>query len=135
MRVYRYRHQATEVWQQGCLRHLQSSTDDNGDQRNVDVQPDDCARSYAYWDPELVNWTSLLNPQTGQRDSVSFMSMGREQIDVSGQSVTAERHRLTSKAFTIDLWYSPEGRWLQLDSTTADGRQLHYRLRSKAHGS
>jgi hypothetical protein len=127
--VYRYRHQAAERWEEGCLRHMRSETDDNGDRVQVDASPDGCVFSYAYWDPALLTATTLLNPQTGKLDSVKFAHMGREEIVVQGETVTADHHRLTSRSYAMDLWYASDGRWLQLDSTTADGRTVHYRLK------
>ena len=142
--AYRYRHQASESWREGCLDALAASTDDNGRQQRIEARRDGgvlrvtggagpqalpgCVMSYAYWDRRLLSQDRLLNPQTGAYDAVGIESLGRDPLDLPGRRVAAERFRLTSDGLRIDLWYSPEGEWLQLDSTTRDGRRLRYRL-------
>ncbi len=129
--AYRYRHQATESWSRGCLAQIDASTDDNGKRSRVARElRDDCVSSYAYWDPErLLKQRALLNPQTGEIDAVKFEPVGEETLVVRGAPVRADRYRLRSEKFVIDLWYSKTGEWLQLDSSTDSKRQLRYRLR------
>jgi len=42
--------------------------------------------------------------------------------------VPAEHYTLTGGKYTIELWYSPRGEWLALQ-TTADGRTVRYEMR------
>lgn len=142
IRAYRYRHQDSELWAGGCLQSIRASTDDNGSklqvagQRQGDAfrldQPTTqtlpaCVVSYSYWDPvRLLKQQRLLNPQTGALDAVQFESLGVETIQSRGTAVQAEHHRLQGAKFTIDLWYSLQGEWLQLTSTTKSKRMLHY---------
>ena len=70
-----------------------------------------------------------LNPQTGEFDAVEIDAVGEEQITVQGAVRTARRYRLRTPSLRIDLWYSPEGQWLQLASPARGDRQLLYRLR------
>lgn len=44
-----------------------------------------------------------------------------------GRSVSTRRWRLRAGGLDIDLWYDGAGDWLQLVSSTADGRRLRYR--------
>jgi hypothetical protein len=130
--VYRYRHQASERWGQGCLAKLDASTDDNGKLLQVNhVAREGCVSSYAYWDRDLLlRQRQLLNPQTGRIDAVKFEPLGEDRIEIGGMSVIADRYRLRSDKLAIDLWYSKAGEWLQLLSTTDSKRQLRYRLTS-----
>ena len=49
--AYRYRHEAHELWREGCLAELRAETLDNGKPSRVQVQPrEGCTMSYAYWD-------------------------------------------------------------------------------------
>jgi hypothetical protein len=131
--AYRYRHQATESWSEGCLTRIQSSTDDNGRKSQVAMSPERCLSSYAYWDPvRLRQQQELLNPQTGQIDAVKIERLTDERLQVRGISLSAERYRLRSDKLTIDLWYSPQGEWLQLETTAGAGRKLRYRLGAAA---
>lgn len=127
--AYRYRHQATESWAEGCLTRIQSTTDDNGRKsqvaRNLGA---DCVSSYAYWDPaRLLQQRELLNPQTGEVDAVKIDRMADAMVEVRGTSVPAELYRLRSDKLSIDLWYSKQGEWLQLESAAGSGRKLRYR--------
>ncbi|MEO8308784.1 MAG: DUF6134 family protein [Pseudomonadota bacterium] len=141
--AYRYHHQASETWKQGCLARMDASTDDNG--RKIQVsgglhgdsfqldQPkslvrEGCIISYAYWDPAiLLRQRELLNPGTGQFDAVQIDSLGEQTIVSRGADVKADHYRLRNGNRAIDLWYSQAGEWLQLDSTTPLNRTLHYR--------
>jgi hypothetical protein len=53
---------------------------------------------------------------------------GRETLQVGAHSVPAEHYRLTGSKYPIELWYSPRGEWLALQ-TTADGRTVRYEMR------
>ncbi len=145
IRAYRYRHEARETWRGGCLRGLSATTDDNGSVLSVaargsaagdlEVQAGratrletGCTWTYAYWDPALRQQSRLLNPQTGELDTVRFEQRGYETLQLNGRQLRAERLRLVSDRLTIDLWYGQDGEWLQLLSTTADGKRLRYQL-------
>lgn len=140
--VYRYRHEAREQWQGGCLTSMQATTSDNG--RAIEVRAglkdnalqvespradrrDDCVVAYAYWDRDrLLARRELLNPQTGQFDAVRIEPLGEESLEVNGRPRPASRYRLSGDGMAIDLWYSPQGEWLQLASAARGDRQLLY---------
>lgn len=139
--VFRYQHSAVENWRAGCLESIDTETHVNGKRmsltgrRNaagfeVDVSSSDgehrhalpaCIASYAYWDADtLRQHRELLNGQTGAYQPV-------EQVLVA----ESERSLLELKGndFEIDVSYdNGEGRWISLETTTQDGRALHYRL-------
>lgn len=144
--VYRYRHQASEQWRAGCLQRVEAETRDGGELLSVSgsqrggrfelhrpasrASSSACVGSYAYWDPaQLIDRSELLNPQTGAFDAVRFEKIGEENIEVQGRPRAAQRHRLRGAGLSIDLWYSPEGEWLQLASAARGDRQLLYRRR------
>lgn len=154
--VYRYTHEAQERWQGGCLRQLDARTDDNGKPLSVRAEaegdgPRDglrvqaqasadapgeagmsavsgCLMSYAYWRPDLVRQTRLLNPQTGRVDTVRFSPAGTQTLVVEGRPQTAQGWQLTAAGTPLRIWYLPSGRWVGLDATVAGGRVLRYRL-------
>jgi hypothetical protein len=143
--AYSYRHANTEQWQQRCLRSLQSSTDDNGKQSGIRGETSgdrfyldtgaertalgECVMTFAYWDPAILEADRLLNAQTGEYVGVNVKPLGREQIPVREQAISADRYRLVADKATIDLWYAADSRrWLALQSTTESGRKLRYRI-------
>jgi hypothetical protein len=143
--AYRYVHDASERWRGNCLASLNARTDDNGkpsavqaDQQGERVQVvsprgreahDGCVMSFAYWNPEILRQTRLLNSQTGQYEAVTIAAMGEERITVRGAPVQAKRYRITGPKNPIDLWYGTDNNWLALQSTLEGGRRLRYALK------
>lgn len=142
MDLYRYRHTATERWRGGCLVSLDARTDDNGAIETVDASRSGdsllvrttrseqlyrgCVRSFAYWNPEILEGGRLLNAQTGEYLPVLVVPMGEERIVVNGASRSAKRYRLTGEEVAIDLWYTPDNQWVALESRLDDGYRLRY---------
>lgn len=140
--AYRYIHYAREEWNSGCLNKIQASTNDNGNKLFVNGRLNDntftiksrdkkkvingCVRSFAYWDPNLIQASYLLNSQNGQYTSVDVVSYGYEKISLGQQRVNAMRYRINGDEIKIDLWYSPEQEWLALSAVTESGARLRY---------
>jgi hypothetical protein len=115
--AYRYRHEATERWRDGCLESIVARTDDNGERKAVDWRAQSgCTLSFAYWDPRILGERALLNAETGELEPVRVSRLGDG------------RYRLSGRKLEIDLRYEA-GRWVGLESTV-DGRRLTYRLAS-----
>jgi len=144
--AYQYEHSNIEFWSNGCLSSLQSVTDDNGDQYTVNASKlqsklsvlvnntttqidDECIRTFAYWDQSILQSTKLLNSQNGIYMPVNVVNVGQVDYELKGSSVLADHYKIISEKFTVDLWYSSQGDWLGLASTTEDGHRLDYRLR------
>lgn len=119
-RAYRYEHEATERWNGDCLAGLVSRTDDNGQRYAVDVKPEGCEMSFAYWNPRILARDRLLNAQTGALERVEVATLG------------GGRYRITGAKHPIELTYAPEGQWTALDATLENGRRLSYRLQGSA---
>lgn len=140
--AYSYRHQNEEIWRDGCLRRIESTTDDNGtpfrvlgEQRDAsfvvetgksELTLEDCVWSFAYWDEGFLSQRKLLNSQTGEYDPVTASLVGDETIEFRGRPIRARRWLLEGPKFRIDLWYSPEREWLALESQSKGGRRLRY---------
>ncbi|NEX59565.1 DUF6134 family protein [Noviherbaspirillum galbum] len=140
---YRYVHHAHETWQGDCLKSLRARTDENGTLSSVDaeakagslvVKTDEgsqayagCVMTFAYWNPAILKQQKLLNPQTGRYEDVKVSLLQEDELTLGGRKVVARRYRITGPAAPIELWYSPEGDWLQLASTVKGGMQLVYR--------
>ncbi len=142
--AYKYVHDATERWRGNCLEGLNARTDDNGDRSVVEaVGSADgtavsvgaaretlpaCVMSFAYWNPQILRQSRLLNAQTGKYEAVKVAVLGEETITVRGAPVTAKRYRITGPKNPIDLWYSLSDEWLALESTVGGSRRLRYSL-------
>lgn len=142
--AYRYRHNTQETWENNCLQTIESHTNDNGDIFYVTGQRDSqqlalkthagqqelpgCVRTFAYWDPRLLQARRLLNSQTGEYLDVKISFTGTEKLNIKGNLINAKRYRLQSDDIEIDLWYSTSMQWLALQTTTEGGNQLRYQL-------
>lgn len=143
--AYTYDHHDVEHWQGDCVSKLSSSTDDNGEKHRVDVQRLDtatmvktldrsqrlgeCVLTFAYWNPSMLRQTQLLNSQDGEYIDVKITDAGADPIVVRGVKTPARRYELRSEKLSIDLWYSEQQQWLQLESKTQRGQKLIYKLR------
>lgn len=141
--AFRYRHQNTEVWNDGCLSSIDAATDSNGKKFEVrgsaavarfDLQSSSgsralpsCVRTFAYWKPTVLSSSQLLNSQTGAYEDVSITLDGRDEVSVAGQTVEALRYRLSAETGDIKLWYSAvDNTWLGLEAPAKGGRKIFY---------
>jgi hypothetical protein len=143
--AYRYEHVNEETWQGECLQEIRSETDANGRLFEVRGVPDDdgleietgdikrdlpgCVKTFAYWNPDILDEPELLNSQTGELLKVEIEPVATEMLNIRGEEVAARRYRLLAKNMELDIWYSrDQGRWLALESTVKGGRKLRYEL-------
>jgi hypothetical protein len=141
--AYRYRHQSNELFRDGCLQQIRATTNDNGTRyqvegeatgqafvidRGEDVeQAPGCIKTFAYWDPAILEQDRLLNPQTGELEAVGVRKAGSDRIDVAGREIAATRYALETDELTIELWYNDALGWVKLASDTGKGARLIYR--------
>lgn len=150
--AYRYDHHSREIWRSGCLRSIHARTDDDGSQYRVEGDSSDeafairvsdnggavdksgrsidrdCVRTFAYWDPALLDVDALLNSQTGELEQVSLTETNNLALPWNGERA-ATAYRLATPGADIELWYDGDGDWLGLRSELENGRVLSYRLR------
>jgi hypothetical protein len=142
--AYRYRHTSNETFRGGCLAEIDAETNDNGKRYEVDgeavgngfsIRSGDgveresgCVKTFAYWDRDFLDNRRLLNPQTGELESVRVQPKGRGLVEVEdGSSIQAERYALQTDELTIDLWYNDDLGWVGLESDTGKGKRIVYR--------
>ncbi|MEJ8568660.1 DUF6134 family protein [Elongatibacter sediminis] len=144
--LYRYGHENREVWDGHCLTRIESATDANGKPFAVDgrrledrfvVQGSkgehdlpECVMSFAYWNPEFLSASRLLNTQTGEYLEVDISEPQPDRLDVGGRETEAWRYRLQAEKLELDLWYSDNDEWLGLRTRYENGRTLRYQLES-----
>ena len=142
--VYRYAHDSRERWQGNCLKQVEANTQDNGKMLAVRGTQDGerfvvtgtrgqanlpaCVMTFAYWNPDLLGQSRLLNVQTGEYMDVQVRVLGEETLTVRGAAQRALHYALETRDFRIDLWYSPNKEWLALESSTEGGRKIRYQI-------
>ena len=140
--AYRYWHSATERWAGNCLAKFDASTNANGDRLRVTgeqseagfrverdgtpVELPECVMTFAYWNPDFLDQSRLLNPQTGEYVDVHVEEVGTETLEVRGRSVAATRFKLTAYKVDMTLWYSANDEWLALESVAEGGHIIRY---------
>ena len=136
--LFRYDHQATEIWRGEDLISLVSETDNNGDQTYVDAKrygdrlmirgsgyegPAPAgAMPSSYWDKDLVRADAMINTQTGEILEIETSLVGET---VAPNDRRAEQYRLVG-TLALNLWYDGE-RWVG-SNFTVDGEELTYIL-------
>lgn len=142
--AYRYEHSAAERWTDNCLSAVDASTNANGTRIRISgeqtgtgfvveggdqpTQLPDCVMTFAYWNPDFLGQSKLLNPQTGEYVDVRVEEVGDEMLEVRGQAVAATRFKLTANEVDLTLWYSPNNEWLALESVAKGGHIIRYEL-------
>ncbi|HEY2864715.1 MAG TPA: DUF6134 family protein [Casimicrobiaceae bacterium] len=140
-----YEQHEEETWRGDCLTRLESRTVEKGKTTTVAGRLDGngfsidgagseqrlpaCVMSFAYWNPRMLKQAKLVNVQTGAWTPVSVSAPSKETYAVRGASVDATHYRIDTARNKIDVWYSPEGEWIGLRSTSREGHVLAYRLK------
>lgn len=138
--VYRYRHEALEVWDGDCLQSLSSRTDDDGTALSVEAQRegealrvktgrgeerlDGCVMSFAYWHPGIRAQKRLLNAQNGRHEAVRFEALGEGDLGAASTPMRVQRWRLAGPESPLELAYAADGDWVGLDSKVSGGKRL-----------
>jgi len=147
--AYHYQHQADEIWQGQCLSQLTAHTEENKEITDVRGQQQDdqfvieqktgrqslpaCVMTFAYWNPEILKQTRLLNPQNAEYLDVTVTDEGWQTIQVKGQHMVAHQYRLNGKyqgkeKLKITVWYDEQQDWVALESITPEGYRIIYKL-------
>ena len=130
-----YRHNATEVWRNGCLISLESATRRRGKNttvsgtsignaflvsRNGDTYAvGNCVRSFAYWNPLLLTHEFLLNGETGKYLPVSLDKKNTQ----SGFTII-----IKPPSGELFLKYNEDGKWIALEAKVKDVGTMKYIL-------
>ena len=88
----------------------------------------DCVSTFAYWDRSFLQRQALLNSQTGEYVDVKVDYIGEGETSAGNTTLPAHRYRLAGEDLELELWYSPEGHWLALQSSVEGGRLLRYEI-------
>ncbi len=142
--AFRYRHENTELWSGDCLESIDARTQANRkklairgalqddrfvvDDGNAENALEACVMTFAYWNPEFLQQSRLLNPQSGEYLDVEIERVGEQPIVVRGEEIAASVYRVSAEKMELTLWYSPDDEWLALESVAKGGRIIRYEL-------
>ncbi len=142
--AYKYRHSVTERWSDGCLEALDAETTANGKEQKVggketsgsfivqanggETELGECVMTFAYWNPDFLQQSQLLNPQTGEYLPVEVSELDVDDLGTSRKKLGASAYVLSAKDLHVTVWYSDTGEWVGLESAAKGGRVLRYEI-------
>jgi hypothetical protein len=128
--LYKYSYEGTEVWKDGQLVYLDSTTNDNGKRFRVLARTENNALrvwinrkdrltrpdvwTTTYWklaDTKFRNQlVPLLDADTGKDINATLKYLDEQQINVAGQVQKCSHYRLTGGGLQVQLWYDAQER-------------------------
>ena len=143
--AWRYEHQNREVWEDGRLISVDSTTNDDGTDLSVtaratatglDVQgregrftaPADTL-STSWWNAGVVGRNQVLDTQNGIMRSYSVSPGSWESVTAGGRPVQARPYVLSGD-FNLTIWFSDQDQWVKM-RFDARGEQVDYRLQAE----
>ncbi len=128
--VFRFTHEAEEVWDSGRLVSVKSTTDDNGMLLQVSgnavadgfrIVGDDgpflasahLLTSNALWDSRIVRENRLIDVQHGGEIGLVTTQLGDEHVDTPQGPVRASRHHMITPYYAGSVFHDSDGRWVK----------------------
>lgn len=141
--AFRYTHRNREIWEDGRLVQLDSTTDDDGTEYGVQVRREgDQLRIQSnvhgeklvagdllpssYWNVGTLQQTQLIDSAQGRILDIATETHGDSVLQLQGRTVVAKKHRIDS-TIPIDVWYTSAGQWVGL-RFDARGAAVNYIL-------
>ena len=142
--VYHFEHKGSELWRDGALIRLESTTDDDGEPRRLNVRREgeklrvesniaehDSAANLipaSLWHPDLITRHVLLNTLDGSEMAVSVSEQANETLQVQGRAVQT-RHFVVSGGLNRELWYDAKGVLVKVAFAAKDDSRIEYVLK------
>jgi hypothetical protein len=118
--VFRYTHRNRELWRDGRLVEIETTTDEDGDKlfargraqadgfavegsAGKRVFPADVMTT-SWWNPEVVKRREILNTQDGAALPVAVTPRGSERIPTAAGEIAAERFDVAGEV-PLELWF------------------------------
>ncbi len=138
------KHEAEEVWQNGRLVSVRSTTDDNGTRMQVSgaavqggfriigeegpfLAPAQLLTSNMLWDTRMLSVDRLIDVQYGGVIGLAVKPLGAAQVDTPQGQVRTNRHHLITPHYTGTLFHDSSGRWVKA-LIEAKGEIIEYAL-------
>lgn len=143
--VFRYKHEAEEIWRNGRLVSIKSNTYDDGEKLFLEAEavPGGPLRvrgskfegfvpaeimPTSYWNREFPKHQTLLDTQSGKLLNVNVQEESQALASDDRDSVPGHRYRLDGD-LRLRLGYDAEGRWNRMAFKASDGSEIEYRLK------
>lgn len=141
--IYRYIHRSREIWTDGRLVGIDTTTDDDGRTYRIagrvvangfDVEsaagrfvaPADLMPT-SYWHERMIKGRPLFDTQEGKMIATEIVGPIDDVLIVEGRPVPVRVYDVSGD-LKLRLWYGMDGRWLKLRFATR-GSEIDYVLR------
>jgi hypothetical protein len=121
--LFDLRHQSEELWQDGRLVELRSTTQDGKDRFEVSAEavadgircnspagtifaPPGTHTSNGIWSVETMSQAELIDARNGGIIGMVAEGAGAGQVEAAGRSLQADRYRVVTPSVAGDLWYA-----------------------------
>lgn len=141
--VYRFEHHGQEVWRNGQLVALHSTTNDDGTHHvlkvsggagGLEVEGDGAVSHLpaamvpaSLWNPATAAQGTLINTLDGHAMAVRFADLGDDTVTVHGQPRHARHYAMTGD-LSRELWYDAAGTLVQVRFKAKDDSDIRYVL-------
>lgn len=140
---YKFTQHIEEKWQDGVLQGLLSQTNDDGEERNVDLKRDGDRLKGVYnakkrdvpgdlipstlWHPDAIRQKTVLDTVRARQHQVMVDDKGEGMLMLPAGQVTARHFSFTGE-LNRDVWYGPDGIILQAEMKAKDGSIIRQQL-------
>jgi hypothetical protein len=143
-KLFEFKHDAVERWEDGRLVSVESSTNDDGDKIKVTgaatpqgfrvvgpsgpaIAPAETLTSNSLWNPAFVEQHLAINVQHGGVMGISVHPLGSDRVKAGGGERAATKYQLITPYLDGVLWYDAAGQWVKA-LYEKDGEKIEYRL-------
>lgn len=141
--VYKFTQHIEERWQDGALQAMLSDTNDDGEERKVDLtrQGDRLTGKYnekkrdvpadlipsTLWHPDAINQKTVLDTVRARQHQVNVTDKGEVALVLPTGTVEARHYAFTGE-LNRDVWYGKDGIILQAEMKAKDGSIIRQQL-------
>jgi len=146
--AYKFIHASKEVWKNGKLVQLNSTTDDDGTSKALDVKTqagqltaDSVVKGQdrrqtadadvvpaSLWKKDIVKQTAVLNTLDGTLMSISVEDLGTDEVEAGGAKIEAQHYSITGE-LTRELWFNGAGDLVRVRFPDKTGTEIVYALK------
>jgi len=143
--VFRYEHDAHEVWRGDKLVSMETKTNDDGEDHSLvatangngelkivgdgkELTAKGSMIPASLWNATFLETKELLNSQVGTALAIDVAFKGEEPITVKGKSIRAKHYSMTG-ALERELWYDSDWVLVKMAFKGRDGSDIQYVLR------
>lgn len=145
--AYKFKHASEEMWSNGQLVSLNSTTDDDGTDKALTAKAENgkitldsivkgqdrrqfaaaAAIPASLWNRAIVTQSSIVNTLDGKLMKVDVADAGTEQIDAGGSKITAQHYKISGE-LTRDVWFDDAGRLVRVSFPDKTSTEIVYAL-------